>query len=182
MGAGITQVAAASGYTVTMYDTNAAAIEKGNCLDAAMSRSFYYNVRFLISAIGKAIIHASLARLAKKSHPQPEDAKKYIEDVFSRIKTSSSPTVPAELVIEAIVENLEIKHKFWKQMDQAMDANTIFASNTSSLPIYKIAEAVSDERKKKFAGLHFFNPVPQMKLVEVIQAEKTSQVIIAYNL
>lgn len=126
--------------------------------------------------LGKAIIQSSLSRIAKKQHPDPTNAKKYIDDVFSRIKTSQDPAVEADLVIEAIVENLAIKQKFWSDLDKKMNKNTIFASNTSSLPITKIAEAVSDERKKKFAGLHFFNPVPQMKLVEVIKADKTTQV------
>ena len=77
------------------------------------------------------------------------------------------------LVIEAIVENLQVKQKLFRELDTAAPSQTIFASNTSSLPIAKIAE--STQRKDRFGGLHFFNPVPQMKLVEVIKTAETSQ-------
>lgn len=78
----------------------------------------------------------------------------------------------ADLVIEAIVENLDVKRKLFSQLDQHAPAKTIFASNTSSIPIADIAS--STKRTDRFGGLHFFNPVPQMKLCEVIKTEQTS--------
>ena len=78
----------------------------------------------------------------------------------------------ADLCIEAIVENLEVKRKLFAQLDEAAPKHTIFASNTSSLPIESIAMAT--KRGDRFGGLHFFNPVPQMKLVEVIRTPQTS--------
>lgn len=74
--------------------------------------------------------------------------------------------------IEAIVENLDAKQKLFAQLDSVAKQGTIFASNTSSLPIASIASAT--KRLDRFAGLHFFNPVPQMKLVEIIRTEDTS--------
>ena len=130
-------------------------------------------------------MEASLSRIAKKkfadaANPAAE-SKKFIDSVLANVKTS---TVPAsgvavdntQLVVEAIIEDLDVKRRFWKEMDSAAPQNAIFASNTSSLPIEDIAEAVSATRKTLFAGWHFFNPVPQMKLVEVIRTKDTSQV------
>jgi 3-hydroxybutyryl-CoA dehydrogenase len=79
-----------------------------------------------------------------------------------------------DLVIEAIVENLEIKKGLFQKLDEYFSPLTIIASNTSSFPIKSMGEAVSPERKKRFLGLHFFNPATIMKLVEIIRAEETS--------
>ena len=79
----------------------------------------------------------------------------------------------SDLVVEAIIENIEIKRKLFAELDSVAPKNTIFASNTSSLPIRDIAAAT--QRKDRFGGLHFFNPVPVMKLVEVIKTDETSQ-------
>uniref|UniRef100_A0A0B6Z3I2 3-hydroxyacyl-CoA dehydrogenase n=1 Tax=Arion vulgaris TaxID=1028688 RepID=A0A0B6Z3I2_9EUPU len=78
----------------------------------------------------------------------------------------------ADLVIEAIVENLDVKKKLFASLDKAAPQNTIFASNTSSISIGDIAAATN--RRDRFGGLHFFNPVPVMKLVEVIRIPETS--------
>jgi 3-hydroxyacyl-CoA dehydrogenase len=86
---------------------------------------------------------------------------------------SVSAARSADLIIEAIVENIDTKRALFKALDAAAPKHTIFASNTSSLPISSIA--VSTERQDRFGGLHFFNPVPQMKLVEVIRTPQTSQ-------
>jgi 3-hydroxybutyryl-CoA dehydrogenase len=78
----------------------------------------------------------------------------------------------SHLVIEAIFEDLQIKNRFWSDVDKVCPPEVIFASNTSSLPITQIAAATS--RKDKFIGMHFMNPVPLMKLVEVIRGMATS--------
>ena len=77
-----------------------------------------------------------------------------------------------DLVVEAVVENLELKQKLFKEYDSIAPAKTIFASNTSSLPIGEIAKVT--QRLDRFGGLHFFNPVPVMKLLEVVRIPETS--------
>ncbi|CAG8472780.1 5087_t:CDS:2 [Rhizophagus irregularis] len=154
MGAGIVQVAAQNGFKVTMVDIEQAFIEKG-----------------------KKIIDASLSRIAKKQFKDDENSQKsFIETTWSNIKTETNSEKGAEntdLIIEAIVENLETKQNLFKKLDKISKPNTIFASNTSSLPISEISKIT--ERQDKFAGLHFFNPVPQMKLVEIIKNDQTSE-------
>lgn len=149
MGAGIVQVAAASNYKVTMVDLNQDMLNKGS-----------------------NIIMSSLKRIAKKSHP--DNPNQLIDSVMANISTSTSPldaAASADLVIEAIVENLQTKQKLFKTLDEVAPAHAIFTSNTSSLPIGDIAKAT--KRLDRFGGLHFFNPVPQMKLVEVIKIKET---------
>jgi 3-hydroxybutyryl-CoA dehydrogenase len=75
----------------------------------------------------------------------------------------------ADLVIEAIIENLDAKHEAFRTLDTICPASTIFASNTSSLSITEIMVATSVQRRRRFVGMHFFNPVPLMKLVEVVR-------------
>ena len=83
-----------------------------------------------------------------------------------------------ELLIEAIVEDLKVKQEWFKFVDSLLDEKTIFASNTSSLSINEIAKNLPAARKRKFLGLHFFNPVPIMKLVEIVQGTTTDQEVI----
>ncbi|KAJ3114314.1 hypothetical protein HDU96_002279 [Phlyctochytrium bullatum] len=153
MGAGIVQVAAQSKLNVTMVDLSDNAIAKG-----------------------KTIIETSLKRIAKKKFEGDDTSQKtFVQDVFSRISTSTDALAAAkssDLVIEAIVENLQTKQTLFKALDGAAPPSTIFASNTSSLPIGDIASVTT--RKDRFAGLHYFNPVPQMKLVEIIRTPETS--------
>jgi 3-hydroxybutyryl-CoA dehydrogenase len=78
----------------------------------------------------------------------------------------------SQLVIEAIAEDLAIKNKFWREMETICPAETIFASNTSSLPITQLASVT--KRPEKFIGMHFMNPVPLMKLIELIRGIATS--------
>ncbi|KAI8866885.1 Hadh protein [Ramicandelaber brevisporus] len=152
MGSGIVQVAAQNNFSVTMVDVNDQVLAKG-----------------------QGYIASSLKRVAKKQFP--EDAEKqaaFIKDVQSRIKVSTDSKAAAsdaDLVVEAIVENIELKRQLFKTLDESAPKHAIFASNTSSLPIKDIAEAVS-ARQSRFAGLHFFNPVPQMKLVEVVRTSE----------
>ncbi|KAK4054054.1 hypothetical protein OIO90_003699 [Microbotryomycetes sp. JL221] len=156
MGAGIVQVAAHNGLKVIMTDVSDAALDNG-----------------------RSIITKSLTRVARKQHPDNEQAqKKILDDTFANITTTTSAAEAVkdtDLVIEAIVENLGTKQELFKRLDEIAPKHTIFASNTSSLSISKIAETCSEERQTRFGGFHAFNPVPQMKLVEVIRTSKTDE-------
>ncbi|XP_013389286.1 hydroxyacyl-coenzyme A dehydrogenase, mitochondrial [Lingula anatina] len=124
----------------------------------------------------QANIEKSLMRVAKKKFAdKPEEGQTFTKEVLSRISVNSDPAQAAksaDLVVEAIVENIDIKQKLFKTLDENAPQHTIFASNTSSLPIKDIAKAT--QRLDRFGGLHFFNPVPVMKLVEVIRIPETS--------
>ncbi|GAA5908590.1 3-hydroxyacyl-CoA dehydrogenase family protein [Sporobolomyces salmoneus] len=159
MGAGIAQVAAMNGVKVVMTDVSERALENG-----------------------RSIITKSLTRIARKKHADDSTAQQaFIDSVFSNLSTTTSAqsaVASSDLVIEAIVEHLETKQELFRRLDELSPKETRFASNTSSLSITKIAEGVSESRKTRFAGFHAFNPVPQMKLVELIATEKTdSQVM-----
>lgn len=93
------------------------------------------------------------------------------------VKKFESINSNADLVIEAIYENLEAKKTLFQYLDASMSKETIFASNTSSFPITQLASAVTEERKKRFLGLHFFNPATIMKLVEVINGLDTDSLL-----
>jgi 3-hydroxybutyryl-CoA dehydrogenase len=118
-----------------------------------------------------ASIHFSWEKLFEK--------KKITQEHLSQMKGLLSVKMlgqvdrDADLVIEAIIENLEIKKSLFIHLDQFFNPQTILSSNTSSFPITLMSKAVSNERKKRFVGLHFFNPATIMKLVEVIKAEQT---------
>lgn len=154
MGSGIAQVSAQTGHNVTLVELNQ------DILNQAQKR-----------------IEQSIQRIAKKVYKEnPQDGEKFISDTLSKISSSTSlPDVvqDSDLVLEAIVENLSVKHKLFKSIDGIAPAKTIFASNTSSLSIGDIASVTN--RKDKFAGLHFFNPVPVMKLLEVVRTSDTSE-------
>jgi 3-hydroxyacyl-CoA dehydrogenase len=155
MGSGIVQVAAQSGYKVTMIDTTQKALDNG-----------------------KSIIEKSLARVAKKKFPTESEQQLFVQNIFENIELSmkaNDVVKDTDLVIEAIIENLDIKQKLFKNLDQYAKPTTIFASNTSSLPIGDISATVTSSRQSMFAGIHFFNPVPQMKLVEIIKTDKTTK-------
>jgi len=153
MGAGIAQVSAETGHHVTLVDVDPKFLEKG-----------------------KSNISQSLSRVAKKRFDSnPSAGEKFLADTLGRIKTTTNVeegVQSADLVVEAIVENLGTKKDLFAKLDKAAPAHTIFASNTSSLPIRDIAAAT--KRLDRFGGLHFFNPVPVMKLVEVIKTPETS--------
>jgi 3-hydroxybutyryl-CoA dehydrogenase len=147
MGNGIAQVSAAAGLAVVMVDVSQAAVERG------------------IAALG-----TSLDRLVKKEKLSAQDAAA----VRGRIRgtTEYADLARAELVIEAATENLEIKRKIVKQADEIIGPQTVLATNTSSISITALAAAAS--RPDRFIGMHFFNPVPIMGLVEVIRGLRTS--------
>jgi 3-hydroxybutyryl-CoA dehydrogenase len=118
-----------------------------------------------------ASIHASWEGLAKKDKLTPAQVEQY-KKILS-ISSLDSVAKDTDLVVEAIIENLEIKKELFKKLDGYFAPQTILSSNTSSFPIALMAEAVSSARKPRFVGLHFFNPATIMKLVEVIKAETT---------
>ncbi|XP_067901581.1 hydroxyacyl-coenzyme A dehydrogenase, mitochondrial [Heterodontus francisci] len=154
MGAGIAQVAAAAGHTVILVDQAEDILKKS------------------LKKIGD-----SIGRISKKKFiDKPEAGAEFVQQTLQRISTCTDPAsaVPStDLVIEAIVENINVKQELFKKMDKLAPEHTIFVSNTSSLPITEIANATT--RQDRFGGLHFFNPVPLMKLVEVVQTPLTSQ-------
>lgn len=154
MGAGIAQVAASTGHSVALVDTSEDILKK--------------------SVKG---IEGSLKRVVKKKFAdKPEAGEEFIQNVLKNVSTSSDARAAVQstdLVLEAIVENLQIKQDLFSALDKIAPAHTLFASNTSSLPISDIAS--STNRLDRFGGLHFFNPVPMMKLVEVIATSATSQ-------
>jgi 3-hydroxybutyryl-CoA dehydrogenase len=146
MGNGIAQVAATSGYEVTCMDVMPAALDKA-----------------------KAVIAKSTAKLLEKgtiSAEQKSNADKI------RFVSDMSTMGEADLVIEAATENPELKFKIFKDMDAAAREGVILATNTSSISITKIAAATT--RPDKVIGMHFMNPVPLMKLVEIIRGLATT--------
>jgi 3-hydroxyacyl-CoA dehydrogenase len=131
---------------------------------------------------GQAIITSSLKRVAKKKFDPATVANAeaqqndYINAILANISHSTSATDACkntDLVVEAIVENLKVKQSLFRSLDEVAKEHTIFVSNTSSLPIADIAKVT--DRRDRFGGLHFFNPVPQMKLVEVVRIPETKQ-------
>lgn len=148
MGSGVAQVAAAAGYTTVVREVDDAPLQKG-----------------------KAGIEKSLAKFVEKGKITAEDR----DATLGRLSfvTDIDALKDCDIVIEAVTEDLEIKNALWKELDALCPASTIFASNTSSLTIAAMAAAT--ERADRFVGLHFFNPVPLMKLVEVVRTITTSQ-------
>lgn len=147
MGNGIAQACAVAGLNVVMVDVAEAAVAKGI-----------------------ATVSGSLDRLLKKEKISAEDKAA----AMSRIKGSTSydDLKSAQLVIEAATENYDLKVKILKQLDALLAPEVIVASNTSSISITKLAAVTS--RADKFIGMHFFNPVPMMALVEIIRGLQTS--------
>jgi len=146
MGTGIAQVAATAGHKVILYDTNGEALKKA-----------------------QAFILKMLNRSAEKGRMSDGDAKA----IFGRLYLAEDLAAAREsdLVIEAIIENLEIKQSVFKKLEKIVSIECILASNTSSLSIASIAAAC--EHPERVVGIHFFNPAPLMKLVEVIPAIQT---------
>ncbi len=113
---------------------------------------------------GLDTMRRSLAKLHEKGGPAPDD-------VLARV-TAVDELGAADLLIEAIVENAEAKKELFRAADAALPPEAVLASNTSSIPITELAAATS--RPERVVGMHFFNPVPMLELVEVIRAEQTS--------
>jgi len=147
MGGGIAQVCAQSGYTVVVSEISDELLKKG-----------------------LADIESSLARSVQKERITQQDR----DAVLARIKgtTDTGDFGECDLVIEAAVENLDLKKKIFGDMDRVCPERTILATNTSCLPIMDMAAATG--RPDRVLGMHFFNPVPAMKLLEIIRTTATS--------
>ena len=160
MGHGIVQVAAQGGFDVVAVETSQDFLDKG-----------------------LARIDKSLAKMAEKEVEKkkttPEAAKKAVDAARARIKGSLSTKdlADCDLVVEAIIEDLDLKKKLFAELGKICKPETVLASNTSSFPIGEMAEA--SQRPKRFVGLHFFNPVQLMKLVEVVRTSKTDEDVFA---
>ena len=148
MGSGIAEVAAKAGYDTIVREVDEDLLEKG---------------------LGR--IRKSMDRAVDKGKMQPDDRDAALERV--RGTTSLDDLAAADLVVEAIVENLEAKRELFSTLDQVCPDHTVLASNTSSLTVTEMAAATG--RPERFVGLHFFNPVPVMKLVEVVRTIATGQ-------
>jgi len=144
MGSGIAQTAAGAGFDTTVREVSHDLIEKGF-----------------------ASIEKSLERFAEKGTITAEQEKATRDRLFGT--TAFEDLADCDIIIEAIIENLEEKQNTYRQLDAICKPETIFASNTSSLSITQMMPVTSPERQKRFIGMHFFNPVPIMKLVEVVR-------------
>jgi 3-hydroxybutyryl-CoA dehydrogenase len=147
MGSGIAQVAAMKGINVILLDVNDKSLEEG-----------------------LAAVEGRLGRLLAKGKMMPAEK----EAAFRRIRgtTAYDSLKPSELIIEAATENYDLKTRIFKQVDPLVGADSIVASNTSSVSITKLASSMS--HPQRFVGLHFFNPVPVMPLVEIVRGLATS--------
>jgi 3-hydroxybutyryl-CoA dehydrogenase len=151
MGSGIAQVAATAGCVVKLVDVNATALEKS-----------------------KLALENTLSKLVEKEKIDANE-KARIQANISYV-TELSALTDADLVIEAIVENLEVKRKLFAELESVVSKHCILASNTSSLSIASIAAACTSP--ERVLGIHFFNPAPLMQLVEVIPAVQTSEEVL----
>jgi 3-hydroxybutyryl-CoA dehydrogenase len=144
MGAGIAQTAAMAGFETTVREVSEDLIQKGF-----------------------AAIEKSLAKFAEKGTITAGQQKESRDRLHGT--TSFDDLAECDIIIEAIIENLEEKQNTYRHLDAICKEETIFASNTSSLSITQMMAATSPARQRRFIGLHFFNPVPIMKLVEVVR-------------
>lgn len=147
MGSGIAQVCAQAGYKVYLNDLKDEFVQKG-----------------------MGVISKNLSRQVDKGRITEEEKNNILSNFIP--STSLQDSAKVDIVIEAAVENMEVKSKIFKDLDQFAPEHTILASNTSSLPITEIAAAT--DRPEKVIGMHFMNPVPVMKLVEIIRGLATS--------
>jgi 3-hydroxybutyryl-CoA dehydrogenase len=147
MGSGIAQVAATNGINVLLLDVNEKAVKQG--IDAVESR---------------------LSRVVAKGKMTAAEK----DAAVRRIKgtTAYESLKPADVIVEAATENYDLKTKIFKQVDTQVGAESIVGSNTSSISITKLASSIS--HPQRFVGLHFFNPVPVMPLVEIVRGLETS--------
>ncbi|MEE9116009.1 MAG: 3-hydroxybutyryl-CoA dehydrogenase [Thermoplasmata archaeon] len=148
MGAGIAQTCAVAGYDVTMRD-----IEQ-RFVDGGFER-----------------IKGPLMKRVEKGKMTQEDVDAIVSKIHGTVDLREALD-GCQLVIEAVIENMDLKRTVFKEADEVCPEDVIFASNTSSLSVTEIASATS--RPDKFVGLHFFNPAPVMKLIEVIRGSDTS--------
>jgi 3-hydroxybutyryl-CoA dehydrogenase len=157
MGQGIAQVCAAAGYQILLYDIQSELI------------------RTAISGL-----HKNLESLVEKGKISANEK----EGILNRISSVSDfRQLQVDMVIEAVIEKLEVKQKIFQELEKINDKDCIFATNTSSIPVTRIGSVL--KHPNRFAGLHFFNPAPVMKLVEIIRgaatADATTQLLIAFS-
>jgi len=152
MGSGIAQVAATAGFDTVVKEVSDEFINKGF-----------------------AGIEKSLSKFAEKGTITADQQR----EIRGRLSgtTNFADLADCDIIIEAIIENLEEKRNTYRQLDALCKPETIFASNTSSLSITEMMTATSPERQTRFVGLHFFNPVPLMKLVEVVRTILTDEAV-----
>ncbi|WP_284140154.1 MULTISPECIES: 3-hydroxybutyryl-CoA dehydrogenase [unclassified Virgibacillus] len=147
MGSGIAQVCAQAGYQVFLHDKNEQALEKG-----------------------MQHIERLLEKAVQKERISPADKDETLQRLTAAKQVDAAAS--CDVVIEAVVENMEVKTKVFQELARITPAHTILASNTSSLPITEIAAVTN--RPEKVIGMHFMNPVPVMQLVEIIKGLQTS--------
>jgi 3-hydroxybutyryl-CoA dehydrogenase len=148
MGSGIAQVAATAGYDTIVRDVTQPILDKA-----------------------KGSIEKSLAKFVEKGKLPAADSAAALQRLT--FTTTTADLKSCDIVVEAVTEDLEVKNVLWKELDGLCGGGTIFASNTSSLTIAAMAAAT--KRADRFVGLHFFNPVPLMPLVEVVRTVTTSE-------
>ena len=148
MGSGISQVVATKGFEVVMMDVSESALERG------------------INGIEK-----SLGRLVKKELITEDESHQVVSRIVKTTDFTDLSNV--DLVIEAVFEDMDVKKETYKKLDEVVRPDVVLATNTSSLPIVEIA--VSTNRPDRIVGMHFFNPAPVMKLVEIINTLVTSE-------
>jgi len=145
MGSGIAQVAAQAGLAVHLADVDEAAVNKG-----------------------LETIEKNLSRSVEKERISREE----MDATLGRIESGTEYAADADLAIEAVVERLEVKAEVFRALDERLGEEAILASNTSSISITELAATTS--RPERFIGMHFFNPVPVMKLVEIVRGLETA--------
>ena len=149
MGHGIGQVHAAIGKRVTLYEPDLARAQAGRDRIAGN--------------LDRAVAKGRLDQAAR-------------DDILGRVTATSDLAAvrDADLVVEAVFEDVEVKQALWRELDERAPSGAIFASNTSSISIDTLASAVSPGRRERFVGMHFFSPVPVMPLVELIRGAATT--------
>lgn len=150
MGSGIAQTAAAAGFRTILFDVNAEVLQKG-----------------------RASIEKSLQTLTEKGRLTREEGQTILQRI---VLTADITQCRANIIIEAIVEKMDAKLDLFRRLAEYNDSHSILASNTSSLSITRLAEQLS--HPQRLAGMHFFNPAPLMKLVEVVRAPQTDDTTI----
>lgn len=148
MGAGIAQAFAGAGFQVVLRDIKPEFVDRGI-----------------------AIIQGNLSRLTAKGKISDQESRELLSRIHGTTELSAARD--AALIVEAAVENMEIKKSIFAELDEVCNPDTIFATNTSSLSITEVAAAT--KRPDQVIGMHFFNPAPVMKLVEIIRGIATSQ-------
>ncbi|XP_055349631.1 hydroxyacyl-coenzyme A dehydrogenase, mitochondrial-like [Paramacrobiotus metropolitanus] len=156
MGGGIAQVTAAAGLNVTLVDHSQDALVR-----ARNSMAYRYH-----------------RKLAKELPDNQQKAKEMVAQLLQHVQLQTDhceAASQADLVIEAVVENIQVKKLLFQELDRTAAKHTIFASNTSSLSITEMADGT--ERKDRFVGMHFFSPVPVMPLVELTRLDSTNDAV-----